>query len=143
MRLQIETERAKELAILAGDILLKLYACRSIPSWKAPDDPVTAADKAAGDFLTYELHRSFKDDPILCEDKADDLSRTASSRAWIIDPMDGTREFIDYVGQFAILIGLAIEGTPCLGVVYQPTTKKLYFAARGDGAYLEQDGRVK
>ena len=59
---------------------------------------------------------------------------------WIIDPIDGTREFIERRGEFAVMIGLAQEGTPVLGVIYNPATKKLYRAAAGLGAVLEEQG---
>jgi 3'(2'), 5'-bisphosphate nucleotidase len=138
MRLESETERAKELAIRVGEILLDHYKKSSTAMWKGSDNPVTAADRAASDFITSELHRLFPNDAILCEEEPDDLCRLAASRVWIIDSMDGTREFLARLNEFAVMIGLAIEGIPCVGVVYQPTTSKLYYAATGTGAFLEE-----
>jgi len=60
----------------------------------------------------------------------------------MIDPMDDTREFIEHRGEFAVQIGLVVDGTPIMGVVYQPTTRKLYYAAPGVGAFLESNGTM-
>jgi 3'(2'), 5'-bisphosphate nucleotidase len=84
------------------------------------------------------LKLRFPEDGILCEEEKDDASRLARTRTWIIDPMDGTSEFVANLGEFAVMIGLAVEGKPALGVVYQPTVKKLYYAATGQGAYREE-----
>jgi 3'(2'), 5'-bisphosphate nucleotidase len=133
-----ELENAKELAVRAGGLLLKHYAGVPAIGWKKPGDPVTAADRAAGEFLVRELKRLFPDDGILSEEESDDRARLNKARVWIIDPMDGTREFIDRLGEFAVMIGLAVDGIARLGVVYQPVTRKLYYAISGLGAFLEQ-----
>jgi|SRR5262245_7088391 len=138
-----ELEKAKELAVTAGSLLLKHY--RGVPaiSWKRPGDPVTAADRAAGKFLVGELNRLFPDDGILSEEGSDDPARFSKARVWIIDPMDGTKEFIDRLGEFAVMIGLAVDGTATLGVVYQPVTRKIYYAVSGQGAFLERKGDIR
>ena len=59
---------------------------------------------------------------------------------WIVDPLDGTSDFIDETGDFVVQIGLAVRGEPWLGVVYQPVGDRLFYAARGQGAYQEHDG---
>src|SRR5689334_7943080 len=131
---------AKTLAIEAGSILLHYYQRGVSVDWKAPDDPVTAADREASSLIVGNLKRVFPDHAVLCEEEPDDLSRLAESHVWMIDPMDGTREFIAHREEFAVQIGLVVDGTPVLGVVYQPTTQKLYYAAQGMGAFLESDG---
>jgi 3'(2'), 5'-bisphosphate nucleotidase len=60
----------------------------------------------------------------------------------MVDPMDGTREFIEHRDEFSVMIGLAIEGIPVLGVVYQPTAGKLFYAAAGGGAFLDAAGET-
>ena len=134
-----ELQIARELAIHAGGILLEHYGRQGAVEWKGVRDPVTIADKSASKFIVEELKLRFPTDGILCEEETDDNSRLARRRAWIIDPMDGTTEFIANLGEFAVMIGLAIEGKPVLGVVYQPTEKKLYHAVAGLGAYVEQE----
>src|SRR5207244_669676 len=76
--------------------------------WKAPGDPVTAADRAASAFIVENLERLFPGDAILSEEEPDDLKRLEHSRVWMVDPMDGTREFIAQRGEFAVMIGLVV-----------------------------------
>jgi 3'(2'), 5'-bisphosphate nucleotidase len=133
--MQAELEAARTLAVRAGAILLEHYSAPRV-SWKGRGNPVTEADRAASAFLTTELQRLFPQDGILSEEESDDATRLSLSRVWIIDPLDGTIEFIDHRDEFAVMIGLSIDGTASLGVVYQPMTQKLYYAASGSGAFL-------
>ncbi len=133
-----ELEFTKTVARAAGQILLDIYSGDHGVQWKGYDDPVTAADHAANKFIVAELRRHFPDDGILSEEATDDLSRLSKSRVWLVDPMDGTKQFIERIGEFAVMIGLAINGQPELGVVYNPVTNKMYYAATGFGAYLEE-----
>jgi 3'(2'), 5'-bisphosphate nucleotidase len=137
---QRELEVAKKLALEAGTILMDYYRQGTSVDWKAPGDPVTAADRDASQLIVGGLRREFPQHGVLCEEEPDDLSRLQRSDVWMIDPMDGTREFIEHRGEFAVQIGLVVKGTPVVGVVYQPTTKKLYYAAAGLGAFLETSG---
>ena len=138
--MQTELQTAKDLAVRAGAILLKHFAEKPAVQWKGKNDPVTAADLAASQFLVEQLRSHFPEDAILCEEEKDDLRRLATSRVWVVDPMDGTKEFIARRGEFAVMIGLAVNGQASLGVIYQPTQDKLYYAAPGDGAYLTRTG---
>ena len=135
-----ELQTAKELAVRAGAILLQHYAKDLSVSWKGQGDPVTSADQEASRFLVAELKQRFPEDGILSEEEQDNAGRLSKSRVWIVDPMDGTTEFISRSGEFAVMIGLANEGAPILGVVYQPIGNKLYYAAAGSGAFIEQEG---
>ncbi len=81
----------------------------------------------------------FPDDGVLSEESDDDLVRLEKERVWIIDPFDGTKEFIARNGEFSIMIGLAVRGEAVMGVIMQPETGLLY-AACGLGAYLEEGG---
>ncbi len=135
-----ELQTVKDLAEAAGAILLEYYG-KSIPvQWKDHGSPVTVADQAASRFITRELKERFPDDAVLSEEEKDDASRLSASRVWFVDPMDGTTEFVADRDEFAVMIGLAIEGKPTLGVVYQATEKKLYYAAMGTGAFLDHAG---
>lgn len=133
-----ELEITKKIAREAGRILLEIYSGEHGVEWKGYDDPVTAADHAANRFIIAELKRHFPDDGILSEEATDDQSRLHKARVWLVDPMDGTKQFIERIGEFAVMIGLAINGKPELGVVYNPATDKMYYAASGSGAYLEE-----
>jgi len=135
-----ELEVAKGLAVEAGSTLMKYYLQAVRVDWKAPGDPVTAADREASDLIVSHLLREFPQHAVLSEEAPDDPKRLASSYVWMVDPMDGTREFIEHRSEFAVQIGLIAGGIPVLGVVYQPTTKKLYYAAEGFGAFVQTDG---
>ncbi|HEV8573721.1 MAG TPA: 3'(2'),5'-bisphosphate nucleotidase CysQ [Dehalococcoidia bacterium] len=133
-----ELDAGKELAIRAGAILTEHYSEHVSVQWKGFDNPVTAADCEAGEFLVAELKRLFPQDGIVCEEIPDDQVRLTKSRVWMVDPMDGTKEFISHCDEFAVMIGLAVDGKATLGVVYQPAKRKLYYAASGMGAFLEE-----
>src|SRR5262245_56280232 len=120
-----ELEIAKRLALQAGAILMKYYQRGTTVDWKAPGDPVTAADREASQLIVSSLAPEFPEHAILSEEELDNPNRLERSRVWMIDPMDGTREFIEHRGEFAVQIGLAVDGVPVLGVVYQPSTNKL------------------
>jgi 3'(2'), 5'-bisphosphate nucleotidase len=135
-----ELETAKELAFRAGNVLLEHYAGKPDVQWKGQNDPVTAADRAVSELLVGELKRLFPEDGILSEEAPPNRSHLSRSRVWIIDPMDGTREFIDHLGEFAVMIGLAIDGKAFLGVVHQPASEKMYYAMAGKGAFLKTGG---
>src|SRR5262245_28031862 len=135
--MQKELAVAKQLALDAGAVLMDYYQRTVSVDWKAPCDPVTAADRQASELIVTNLAREFPHHALLSEEEPDNLRRLTESHVWMIDPMDGTREFIEHRGEFAVQIGLVIDGAPVLGVVYQPTTEKLYYAAQGLGAFLE------
>src|SRR4029450_4911384 len=99
--------------------------------------PVTAADEAANVCLIEKIGGAFPEDAILSEESPDDESRLGKRRVWIVDPLDGTRDFLAQTGDFCVLIGLTIDGVPVLGVAYQPVKDALYFARRGQGAFGE------
>ena len=132
-----ELQFAKELAIGAGAVLLKHFAQKGEVRWKGKGNPVTDADQEASRFIVESLHRRFPMDGILSEEEVDNPERLTKSRVWIIDPMDGTAEFVAGLTEFAVMIGLAVDGRPALGVVYLPVEKKLYYSESGGGAFVE------
>src|SRR5712671_2959652 len=137
-----ELRTAKELAKRAGEILLEAFHGNSPVRWKGVGNPVTEADSMASSFLVQELRKRFPNDGVLSEEEPDDLSRLNAPRTWIIDPMDGTSEFVSHIGEFTVMIGLAVHGKPTLGVMYQPTEAKLYYGISGGGAFVEQRGMM-
>jgi len=145
-----ELQIAIELAREAGEIVKTFYQIPLAVSWKnsikhSVDqynevEPVTEADRAANAYLVKQLAHIFPRDGILAEESQDDHSRLNKHRVWIVDPLDGTAEFIAHNGEFCTMIGLALDGVPVVGVVYQPITDVLYAAARGIGAFVEEFG---
>jgi len=103
-------------------------------------EPVTQADKAANELIVRKLAREFPDDGILAEESIDTERRLSKRRVWMVDPLDGTSGFIARDGDFAVQIGLAVDGRAVLGVVYQPLPDLLYRAVEGGGAWVERAG---
>ncbi len=135
-----ELEVATRLAREAGQIVKTFYDVPPTIRWKDPTEPVTEADRAVNAYLVRQFGLAFPQDGILAEESKDDRARLKRHRVWIVDPLDGTAEFIAHNGEFCIMIGLAVEGKPVAGVVYQPIDDVLYAAAQGIGAYVEEYG---
>src|SRR5437879_13733059 len=137
---QREIEVATELARVAGSILLAHYHSPFLVEQKvnALDEleEVTAADREANELIVSRLREEFPDDGILAEESADTERRLSKDRVWLIDPMDGTKNFIARDGDFAVQIGLAVRGESVAGVVYQPVRDVLYRAVRYGGALV-------
>lgn len=136
-----ELHTACELARSAGAAILELYAGPINVEQKKYDDdvePVTQADKTANELIVNRLKQAFPSDGILAEESIDTQRRLGKKRVWMVDPLDGTNGFIDGNGDFAVQIGLTVEGVGVLGVVYQPLTGVLYRAVRGEGAWIER-----
>jgi 3'(2'), 5'-bisphosphate nucleotidase len=138
---QREIEVATQLARQAGAVLLEHYYSPFLVEQKinAVDEieEVTAADREANELIVGRLKKEFPNDGILAEESTDSEHRLDKDRVWLIDPMDGTKNFINRDGDFAVQIGLAVDGESVLGVVYQPTRDLLYRAARSGGAWME------
>jgi 3'(2'), 5'-bisphosphate nucleotidase len=141
--LATELEVAKALAVRAGEAVLRHYHPGVAVEFKGKgeSDPVTAADREANHLIVEGLARAFPADAVLAEESAPPPDRQRHSRLWCVDPVDGTREFIDHNGQFCVMIGLAIDGEARLGVVYQPTEGVLWWGADGR-ACRERAGEV-
>jgi 3'(2'), 5'-bisphosphate nucleotidase len=130
----------EQLVREAGELVRAYYDNGAAVTWKGANDPVTAADHAANQHLVAGLRRAFPSDGILSEESHDDQARRQRRRVWIVDPLDGTKEFIGRIGEFSIMVGLAIEGEAALGVVYQPVADLLYRGAPGLLAELVEEG---
>jgi myo-inositol-1(or 4)-monophosphatase len=105
---------------------------------KGPDQPLTAADLAADRALRERLSGARPDYGWLSEETADGPARLGRRLVWVVDPIDGTRSFIQGRREFAVSVGLAREGTAVLGVVHNPATGEVYWAVRGRGAFLAE-----
>jgi 3'(2'), 5'-bisphosphate nucleotidase len=138
--LSAELAVASGAARAAGAAILPHYG-NAVARMKPGNSPVTEADFAANEIVLGALREAFPDDAILSEESADTPDRLSASRVWIVDPLDGTREFLNGTGDFAVMIGLAVDGYPVLGVIYRPVADILYTAAEGRGAWSERDGK--
>jgi myo-inositol-1(or 4)-monophosphatase len=139
MSYQRELQVALDAAREAGEILLRHYQGES-ESWeKSEDNPVTLADLESEKAIAARLRAAFPDDGVLSEESLDDPTRVGKRRVWIVDPMDGTKEFTRRIPEFAVSIALAENGEPMLGVVRNPAADATVFAAKGEGTF--RDGR--
>jgi len=134
--LKEELAFASKLAREAATIVITFYTGSAEISYKAGDEPVTEADRSANQHIVDRIQAAYPDDGILSEESKDDLSRLEKRRVWIVDPLDGTKEFIARNGEFSIMIGLAIDGKAAMGVVMQPEPGLLYAGIVGQGAHL-------
>jgi myo-inositol-1(or 4)-monophosphatase len=135
--LKRELSAARKAAIAAGDILRRHWRERGYElGSKGHDNPVTSADLEADRAIRAILRGSFPGYGWLSEESVDDHMRLGCSRVWIVDPLDGTKEFIRGIPEFAVAIALAEGGTPVLGVTYNPIKRELFWAARGIGCHL-------
>jgi 3'(2'), 5'-bisphosphate nucleotidase len=135
-----ELEVARELALRAGTLILGYRGVGVDVFLKPGDEPVTRADREASELIVAGLSHAFPADVIVSEEAADDPRRLApGARVWFVDPLDGTKDFIRGLSGFAVMIGLCVDGRPCLGVIYQPVGARLFVAADGAGARLFTD----
>lgn len=127
--LDIAIKAAKE----AGDAILEIYEGDYKTSTKNDDSPITDADLKSNqiikDILSETKHH------ILSEEDKDDLNRLTQETIWIVDPLDGTSDFIDKTGEFTVMISLIKNKKPILGVIAWPTEKTLFVAQKGSGAF--------
>ncbi|HET6284740.1 MAG TPA: 3'(2'),5'-bisphosphate nucleotidase CysQ [Polyangia bacterium] len=132
-----ELDIAHTIAVEATAVVMRYHGKALNVQSKTGDEPVTDADHAANALIVERLRASFPDDVILSEEIPDDQSRLGQSRVWMVDPIDGTRDFIIGHSGFAVMIGLAVDGRPTVGVVAQPLTHKIYGGIAGVGAWLD------
>lgn len=125
------------IARRAGELALKIREGNIGVEWKADESPVTIADKACEKLIVQELMTAFPDDGLMGEEGAAQESK--NGRRWIIDPIDGTRDFIRGTRAWSVLIGLEQDGKVVAGHAYYPSTQEMYSAAKGEGAFW--DGR--
>ena len=102
---------------------------------KGADDPVTAADMAANHIIVETLKRNCPEHAILTEEEPDTWDKTGYEWVWMIDPLDGTKDFIKGNGEFVTMVGLTHRGDPIIGVVIEPITGLELYACKGLGAY--------
>ena len=130
----------RALARRAGAAILEIYAGTFGVENKADDSPLTAADMASHRVIVEGLHALTPDIPVLSEESAGIpwSERAAWKRYWLVDPLDGTREFIKRNGEFTVNIALVEEHEPTMGVVAAPALGLLYFGARGLGGWKQE-----
>jgi len=141
MTLPLPLDDLLQLARQAGDAILKIYNTDFDVERKQDNSPLTDADLAAHNLIVSTLERLTPEIPVLSEEssKIPFETRQQWQRYWLIDPLDGTREFVKRNGEFTVNIALIEDHQPTFGVVYAPVLDRLYYGARSLGAW-KQDG---
>lgn len=134
-------EIAKHLTIEAGKIILEVYSKDFSVDYKDDQSPVTEADQKANTFIVQALSQAYPECAILAEESQDNPERLINQWCFIIDPLDGTKEFIKRNGEFTVNVALAFRGKPVMGVIGIPVTGELYYAVKGMGAFYEKNGQ--
>ncbi|HEX7381832.1 MAG TPA: 3'(2'),5'-bisphosphate nucleotidase CysQ [Nevskiaceae bacterium] len=135
-------DRCTMIAAEAGAAIMKVYATDFVVRHKEDDSPLTQADVAAHRIIADALGKLEPRLPCLSEEGAHlpFAERSQWRRYWLVDPLDGTREFVKRNGEFTVNIALIVDDRPVLGVIYAPVTKALYCAVRGQGSWRTQAG---
>lgn len=132
-----ELEAAKAAAVEAGEAIMEIYnrVEELQVEYKEQNMPLTEADKAANAIIVTQLRENFPEYAILSEEEQDNLERLENDFCFVVDPLDGTKEFIKRNGQFTVNIALAYRHRVVMGVIYVPVTEELYYASQSDGAW--------
>ena len=133
-----ETYLAIQAVLEAGKIVMNVYNKKFSSTLKNDNEPLTEADVKSNQIIQKIISDSGH--PILSEESVDDKKRLDSKKIWIIDPLDGTSDFIKKTGEFTIMISLVEDHIPILGVIYWPTKSTLYLAQRHKGAFKSENG---
>ncbi len=136
--------RVEDLARSAGEAILNIYKSGTPIIVKCDGSPVTAADLASDAILTPGLQALTPDIPVVSEEgvEAGRIPDISGGDFWLVDPLDGTKEFIAETGEFTVLIGLVLQGIPSLGVIYGPVADELCSAAAPSTAWgVDKDGK--
>ena len=145
---KVELAAIENIARAAGEKILDIYENEDFSKtidFKADDSPLTIADKAAHIIIEAGLEKLDLNIPILSEEGeiAGFEVRKNWTEFWCVDPLDGTKEFINKNGEFTVNIALIIDGEPVLGVVYTPVTDTMYSGKKGEGATASTKGEKK
>ena len=129
----------RKLALEAGDRIMEIYASPDFEvKSKSDQSPVTEADEAADALISEGLRAAYPDAALVTEEQSDTHDQTVSD-FFIVDPLDGTKEFVQRRGDFTVNIAWVENGMPVRGVVYAPAKERLFWT-RGDGTTVEETG---
>lgn len=135
--LNTQLERVAEIAHKAGAAIMSVYDSDIVVDFKSDESPLTLADQMAHQIIVSALKQMTPELPVLSEEDVDiaDRDNLGKGKYWLIDPLDGTKEFVKKNGEFTVNIALIDQGAPVLGVVYAPALGLTYVASQGGGAF--------
>jgi myo-inositol-1(or 4)-monophosphatase len=137
-RYREELASAAHAAEQAGAVIMSLFKGKYDVQEKSKNNPVTTADLEANRRIRETIQKNFSQDGWLSEEDKDGVERLNNSRVWVVDPIDGTKEFIEGVPQFAVSIAFVEDGKPKVAVIFNPAKDRFYKAAAGQGAFLNE-----
>jgi 3'(2'), 5'-bisphosphate nucleotidase len=137
MTFERELEAAQRIAEEAAALVRRFSLAGLTVERKPGDEPVTAADHAASELIVRRLREAFPEDGVLSEELPDDGARHRQSRVWMVDPIDGTRDFIAGDDGYAVMIGLCVDGRPKVGALAMPATGVVYVGVAGGPGYKQ------
>lgn len=129
-------------AVMAGETMLDVYERDCDVETKDDTSPLTEADRRSNDVIIRELKKAYPDIPFISEETKATVfeERKSWERFWLIDPLDGTKEFVKKNDEFTVNIALVEGNRPVAGVVHQPVGGRIYHAAEGAGSYQREGG---
>ncbi len=138
-------EKIIAIAEQAGEAILEIYQQDFSVEIKSDDSPLTQADKNANAVIVAGLKAIAPEIPIISEENklTDYAIRKDWTQCWMVDPLDGTKEFIKKNGEFTVNIALIENGVPVMGVVHVPAQGITYFAEKGKGSHKKEDGIIQ
>jgi 3'(2'), 5'-bisphosphate nucleotidase len=136
-----ELARAIELARRAGALVRGLQGGELGVELKPGDEPVSVADRRASELIVAGLLAAFPGDPVISEELPPAPGAFGAPRLWLVDPIDGTKDFIRGEDGYSVMIGLVSGDRPALGVVHQPALDRTFYATP-DGAWVDAGGQV-
>lgn len=137
-----ELEKAIEAGLLAKEKILEIYEKGFDVEIKEDNSPVTIADKTADQIIKDYLSKAFPTHAFLTEESEDNLERLNNDFVWIVDPVDGTKDFVAHDGGFTTNIALSYKHRLVVGVVIIPVTGEIYYASKDNGAFYLKDGKA-
>ena len=145
MAINVNIKKIMDIAKEAGNGILEIYGEEFTVDVKEDKSPLTEADKKSNDIIVAGLTEHYPEFPILSEETkvAEYEERSKWEFFWLIDPLDGTKEFIKRNDEFTVNIALIHQGRPILGVIYVPVFDITYFAAEGQGSYINELGQTR
>lgn len=135
--LEVSLAAARE----AGEAIIAIYKTDVDIDYKSDTSPVTAADHLADEIIFKRLKETFPDIWVLSEESKDNLKRLDEAYVWIVDPLDGTKEFINHTDEFTVNIALVYNHEPIVGVVYAPILDLMFYSIRGGGSFVVEKGK--
>lgn len=140
---EYQLQKAIEIAHIVRPLIMEIYQSPFAVEIKSDNSPVTLADKLVDQQIRDYFTPLFPDYAFLTEESEDDLKRLNADYVWIVDPIDGTKDFVGKDGEFTVNIALSYKGEIVVGLILAPVTNVLYYATKNQGAFKVEDGVAK